>query len=311
MNSAIKQCKTAKGIPAILYKGIKFGKDSHTVKGDITWKCLKKNCTFTIKTSSDTSVIHSLTGQHSHETVSYTENDAAPSLEQENEHLKARIKVLEEQWNAAINRSMDLDIRLMELSSCESRMNDKTENVDNFTHVNSLIDRLSQFLRTELLSDADIDCFCSYLIDSFPGNYVVLPAVTAMIINDAEADLSFLRNNVKENNFTAFVINDGRQEEANDGWCGSHWSVVVYDSLHCKFYILDSMNKCNERFSMSLIRRVSSILTYKKIITLPCPQQTNNYDCGVFAMYFLEEVFKYRKMCSSTCLEDGLSLKVS
>ncbi|XP_039297274.1 uncharacterized protein LOC120354342 [Nilaparvata lugens] len=62
---------------------------------------------------------------------------------------------------------------------------------------------------------------------------------------------------------------------------------------------------------MSLIRRVSSILTYKKIITLPCPQQTNNYDCGVFAMYFLEEVFKYRKMCSSTCLEDGLSLNTN
>ncbi|XP_039275960.1 Werner syndrome ATP-dependent helicase homolog [Nilaparvata lugens] len=105
-------------------------------------------------------------------------------LQQDNDKLRARIKVLEEQWNAAINRSMELDIRLMEMTTCEQPGRPEQE----VSQESTLVDRLSRFLRTELIADADMDCFlspdefndfCGIAVDDI-NSRIMKPTETAM-----------------------------------------------------------------------------------------------------------------------------------
>jgi hypothetical protein len=164
--------KTSKGNDAVLHNGYKFRKDRELNSGEISWRCIKKTCRSTIKTSSALLITRDSTNPHNHSLLDCRQNvsfssvassspasDTGPCMEatvdlnlsrissmqrkpeenqcvscstpnsmhcsvnvptyeelkSENETLKEKIVTLREQWSAMVDRSIDLDRRLLEL----------------------------------------------------------------------------------------------------------------------------------------------------------------------------------------------------
>lgn len=144
------KCQTSRGNPAIRYKSFLFRKDRALVTGDISWRCTSKECKASIKTDEAITDIKEVLGKHTHRSdndgspprYSSSGTDGAlgrngkggsvqsagdPSatstptpglnlrlaqLQEENEILRRKIEVKQIQWDAAINRSIEMECRI-------------------------------------------------------------------------------------------------------------------------------------------------------------------------------------------------------
>mmetsp|Transcript_29966 Transcript_29966/g.52595 ORF Transcript_29966/g.52595 Transcript_29966/m.52595 type:complete len:151 (+) Transcript_29966:334-786(+) len=95
---------------------------------------------------------------------------------------------------------------------------------------------------------------------------------------------------------------------------GSHWSLLVYDSVQRKFFYYDSHQGSNRRAAMRLAHKLSAVLpspdkkeskklkksegqsvvvvksTPPVLVEVQCPQQTNGYDCGLYLLCVAKEL---------------------
>lgn len=79
---------------------------------------------------------------------------------------------------------------------------------------------------------------------------------------------------------------------------GDHWSLLVFSNEQKASYYLDSM--CSPRInlekpsnSLQIAMDLNSALnkslgTSKELVILPCAQQTNSIDCGVYVILFVQ-----------------------
>jgi hypothetical protein len=321
----IQTFTTIRGRPGIIYEGFRYRRDRELGSGRVTWRCLSKSCSTTIRTNLEVDKVVGIHGKHSHavpllENVILTspkemESQKSPccepnnsrnsdsfltstplppsgsALERENIILRERISVLEEQWSAAVDRSIMLDKRLLEIT--ENRVDAAVQTVRNHSTLapNVHYEDIKRFLENKWLTDTEIDNVLNYLSQSYLNFHALNPSVVSLILNDKSVDLSFLKSHIYEKKIIAFVVNDS--DPANNVE-GSHWSLLIYDSIDGKFYNFDSMQGYNINPTKLLVSRLESIFDVNGFYNIPCFQQSNNYDCGVHVLANLELFLKYR-----------------
>jgi hypothetical protein len=208
MNDSIPfNFKTSKGKPGIIYKGHRYRKTfCSTVNNFITWRCLVKECAASMKTDGTNYRVVEMSGAHNHNvsdvvrsstplpapTVTevggnnkdlnqsssslldnsdlYLESltDKLSRLESEIEQLKNRLHVLQSERDAALDRSIELDIKLLQRFDSSREVASQTISQERHTipvvsravHTvgsNSSIVLLNKSVNTELISDAFMD----------------------------------------------------------------------------------------------------------------------------------------------------------
>ncbi|XP_039300172.1 uncharacterized protein LOC120355632 [Nilaparvata lugens] len=221
-------------------------------------------------------------------------NDELSQLRTENELLKSRLEELEIQRNAALDRSINLDIQLMQRLDAARDATTQTVKIGDSTPTGTLIDRLHTFINDELLTDNDINVYCRKMFSSYKDLIVVDTVVGSLIVNDNDYDHSFLSSNSCVNRNIAFILNDSRTNNCMDGWTGSHWSLVVFDHIDKTFYNFDSLRQYNNKSLNILIERLKPTFNSDRVVHIDCLQQQNSFDCGIFALFHLESYIKIR-----------------
>jgi Ulp1 family protease len=84
-----------------------------------------------------------------------------------------------------------------------------------------------------------------------------------------------------------FPVNNNKDVSQAGG--GSHWSLLVYNTLDNTFYHYDSCSNMNESAALELATSLQQsgggVLSSSKVEWCRhTPQQSNNYDCGVHVL---------------------------
>lgn len=120
-----------------------------------------------------------------------------------------------------------------------------------------------------------------------------LPPATFQLMRNVAPDLAkeFTQNFKIMNAHFAFIPVTNAQ---GLGDTGSHWSLLVYDTIEKKFYHLDSLGNSNGRVAKYCVESLKFLYNLKDCqYTSPkVPQQNNCVDCGVFAIAFMENIAK-------------------
>lgn len=147
------------------------------------------------------------------------------------------------------------------------------------------------------LNDTDINNYYENLSPKFPDvdKHLMDPIIASILKNnpsDATKHLDALH--IKEKHLIFLPIND-----ASGTHTGSHWSLLVFNKKESKFYYFDSISSFNRKHALQM---ASSLCLYLNIrfnlqsfVDITCPQQQNGKDCGVFLLFFTEEILKHHK----------------
>lgn len=149
---------TVKGKEGVSVDGYNYRMDRVLVSGNVSWRCITRTCKSTLRTNSSKTSVTGMSGTHSHDphssspvryastpvsgslklsSVSPSESSdyalspepsASPSansdrlsfLIEENSRLKLKNEVLRDQWTAAIDRSIQNDLLLLEIRERDS-----------------------------------------------------------------------------------------------------------------------------------------------------------------------------------------------
>ncbi|XP_039299046.1 uncharacterized protein LOC120354937 [Nilaparvata lugens] len=346
MADDIIKFKTTKGKPGIIYKSQKYRCSFRSITTNtITWRCLYKECSASIKTKISCDGTVEVCGAHKHHNkdpdhassplpspnsshvsdateqesvLDQSSTSESPAhefmdeklllLEEENKRLKSRLREMEEQRNAALNRSIELDLQRLQRMDAASAKDTETQ-TDADTHTakaqdGTMTKRLSSFISREWLSDDDISGYTESLFSSYNDLVVVDPVVVALLINDGDYAHSFFNSDLYVNKNVAFILNDNYcSVNSNSRWNGTHWSLVIYDYVDKSFYNFDSLSNFNKRTLDALVERLNPIFDTKKVTHMTCLQQTNSYDCGIFVLFHLESYVKSRTEDTNSCLD--------
>ena len=112
-----------------------------------------------------------------------------------------------------------------------------------------------------------------------------------MVGNPADVNSIFLDPlNPSEKSFIIFAVNDN--STTNSG--GSHWSLAVFSRHDKIFYHFDSVSKLNHSSFKSLTKILKICLQCPdaEICEIPCLQQNNSCDCGLYVLCHTDLVFQ-------------------
>lgn len=103
--------------------------------------------------------------------------------------------------------------------------------------------------------------------------------VNAIILDPLEAS---------SRSFIIFVVNDNTKIEAG----GSHWSLCVFSKPANLFYHFDSLSGSNSSHCSRIVNILKSCLGCDSAATVnvPCLQQNNSHDCGIFVLCHTDAV---------------------
>lgn len=79
---------------------------------------------------------------------------------------------------------------------------------------------------------------------------------------------------------------------------GSHWSLIVCDFTKKCFFHFDSSSPSSTGFNQDsakqICRHLASIFSFPdNLFPMPCPQQTNGHDCGMYVLAVTEHLCEY------------------
>lgn len=141
------------------------------------------------------------------------------------------------------------------------------------------------------LSDDDVNHYFNYLTRLHPRQDVLLvdPILSHMIKHDvqrAKHHLDHLQANKKT--FIILPVNDADEESRG----GTHWSLLLYDTVNNTFWNFDSMTDNNLLHGQAMARNMGSYLNLKSYsyIKVNCPQQNDSFSCGAFMLYFAHNI---------------------
>ncbi|KAI9100596.1 hypothetical protein DFS34DRAFT_563089, partial [Phlyctochytrium arcticum] len=132
--------------------------------------------------------------------------------------------------------------------------------------------------------------FKSHSSDSILFMRPVMVALAAQSAESVESLKGILPPNLDTREWIFLPVSDG--SAARGG--GSHWSLLVWHRGSRSFFYFDSMGNSNLDVAKATAQRlmplVSSVSDDKPDVPgfemVPCPQQQNGSDCGVYVMAF-------------------------
>ena len=144
----------------------------------------------------------------------------------------------------------------------------------------------------EWLNDAIISFWFEYLIcEMYPSaaDYVTLvgPEVCHLLKLTTEAEFPGLLQSIEPKRFVFFALNN-QTDPGSVG--GSHWSLLVFDSMSAEEPIihLDSSRGCNRNSAQIFAQRLDRELAEPTV-----PQQENTSDCALYVCLFSETLCRY------------------
>jgi sentrin-specific protease 8 len=102
-------------------------------------------------------------------------------------------------------------------------------------------------------------------------------------------------------NCVILPINDSSSSSYEFHESGTHWSLLVYNRAEDKYFHLDSLKGCNRKHATIVASKLN--LSKASPIELPCLQQSNSWDCGIF-------VCCHAELIAQQCLYSGSVLSL-
>lgn len=146
------------------------------------------------------------------------------------------------------------------------------------------------------LNDQIIEFYLRYmenrLFQAHPDKFLfVSPAVTQLIKMGADDVSTFLAPlQAAHKKVLFFPVND--EQLSGDG---SHWSLLVYSRDENTFFSFDSSDRRNRKSANQLVTvlRRGFGCPPGKHVCQSCHQQSNQFDCGICILAFIEKICQY------------------
>lgn len=124
----------------------------------------------------------------------------------------------------------------------------------------------------------------------------ISPELTQLLKLTHPSQYEFLLSSldVLDSDFVFFPLNNcDRKQSAG----GSHWSLLVYSKPEQVCFHFDSSSGFNGVVASEFARSLTSYFLgrSKECIQVPCPQQENGYDCGIYVLCFTDAILDYVK----------------
>ncbi|GAV71937.1 Peptidase_C48 domain-containing protein, partial [Cephalotus follicularis] len=166
------------------------------------------------------------------------------------------------------------------------------------------------------LNDNIIDLYFAYLYSCWQSDDILLvsPSISFWIAHCQESPdslkgvlLSDL--NMRDKQLIVFPVNDNGDLSRADG--GTHWSLLVYYKKTNMFVHHDSFDGMNTNVAMKFYHKIKGFFGSggeygDRILSQgPTPQQSNNYDCGIYVIAIARVICQwYMVLSTSTCNYD-------
>jgi len=150
--------------------------------------------------------------------------------------------------------------------------------------------------RNDWLNDIIIGFYFEYLNQQYSKNRLLFigPEVAQLLKMQDASQYNIFLDPIEAANydFIFFPLNDCDSNEAG----GSHWSLFIYSRLKGMCYHFDSSSGINGFSAKKLARKVTKYFLEKqerRYIEMDCPQQNNNYDCGLYVLCLADIVSRH------------------
>ncbi|KAJ3307446.1 hypothetical protein HDV03_000094 [Kappamyces sp. JEL0829] len=119
--------------------------------------------------------------------------------------------------------------------------------------------------------------------------YFVIPSILSLLCHVHPSEARAVLNDSLAKEVYFIPINDGIAQQTSGSLTrplGSHWSLLVFVKACRSFYYFDSMRNVNEWVARRVQDAIQQILQIKgtSFSVMPCPQQDNASDCGIFIL---------------------------
>lgn len=150
--------------------------------------------------------------------------------------------------------------------------------------------------RNDWLNDIIIGFYFEYLNQQYGKDSQLLfigPEVAQLLKMQDSSQYNIFLDPIEAThyNFIFFPLNDCDSNEAG----GSHWSLLIYSHMEKMCYHFDS-SSINGFSAKKLARKVTKYFLEKaerRYIEMDCPQQNNNYDCGLYVLCLADVISRH------------------
>lgn len=158
-----------------------------------------------------------------------------------------------------------------------------TKNMANTLFLTTSKNSAKKQLATRKLEDDDISIYFENR-DDIPKNTIVLKPIISQLIKVSK-DFNFIVGDIDIADYD-YIIAPLNDSFSND--LGTHWSTLIFDRIHHKFFHIDSIKGYNDTSARELAKRLNECFLLKgnvKIISVDCEQQRNGTDCGYHMLH--------------------------
>ncbi|XP_011867158.1 PREDICTED: sentrin-specific protease 8-like [Vollenhovia emeryi] len=150
--------------------------------------------------------------------------------------------------------------------------------------------------KNDWLNDIIIGFYFEYLNQQYKDSRLLFigPEVAQLLKMQDSSQYNIFLDPIEATNydFVFFPLNDCDSNEAG----GSHWSLLIYSHTEQMCYHFDSSGGINDFSATKLARKVTKYFLEKqerKYTEMKCPQQNNNYDCGLYVLCLADVISRH------------------
>ena len=164
---------------------------------------------------------------------------------------------------------------------------------------------IASLANPEFVTDSVISLCLEVFNEQCNKVYSISPSVIQLMKMTPSSQLKEMFSALELPNFDIILCPVNDSDSVTSQMSGQHWSLLCYVKKEGIVYHIDSANSFNAGSAKLITDKLSALLSASlKCRNLCCAQQNNGYDCGVFVIYFCEQIFKFFK--SNKCFDSKI-----